>query len=368
MAGPPVMHHPDCLLEPAQYARRFLTALLGVPLATGDMKEGDTQGTLTLHFHENKDKDGNPSNRVFGVSSCHVLRKDTHNDYEQRGIFAPKEYVRMCSLRRFRHGLYEITDKITEHSFSARSLALQVAALQGKEGLDEEGARSLRWCLFRLGNEHEALTGLEALYHEIKSDWSDIKHADRTIGCIQHAKAVKVDQDGPCFTLDWAAFQVSEAKFGNQFEGNVATDDDKQGKRCFTVGKDGTTTGLKNGAGTESIELGIYDSGVRFARAFSGLGDSGALVWHIRDGKTKIVRQIRSGQNKGGSTRNYITYSTLGSSRSESASSMPTFTVPAGLLEGGPGGFKILPPLPAPCSCAKLLDIQVTYMGDMGNI
>jgi hypothetical protein len=56
--------------------------------------EEDSQGTLTLWFHENNDKDGNHSNKVYGVSNCHALRKNTTVDYEHRGG-APMDYVRV---------------------------------------------------------------------------------------------------------------------------------------------------------------------------------------------------------------------------------------------------------------------------------
>ena len=99
---------------------------------------------------------------------------------------------------------------------------------------------------------------------------------------------------------------------------------DSEGQRCLTVGKDGNTTDLTvgryaglvsftlNEAGIESVELGIYNSGVNNSEAFSAKGDSGSLVWHIKNGKAHIVGQLHSGNNKGGSTRNHVTYCTPG--------------------------------------------------------
>ena len=99
---------------------------------------------------------------------------------------------------------------------------------------------------------------------------------------------------------------------------------DREGQRCLIVGKDGNSTDLtvgryaglvsftKNEVGIESVELGIYNSGVKGAEVFSAPGDSGALVWHTRDGKARIVGQLHSGQNKGGSTSNHVTYCTPG--------------------------------------------------------
>jgi hypothetical protein len=96
LAGPPLMRHVGSD-NATHHARRFLTALLGVPLATEGMEEEDAQGTLTLWFHENIGKDGNPSDKVYGVSNCHVLRKDITVDYEHKGG-ARKDHVRVCGL------------------------------------------------------------------------------------------------------------------------------------------------------------------------------------------------------------------------------------------------------------------------------
>jgi hypothetical protein len=99
---------------------------------------------------------------------------------------------------------------------------------------------------------------------------------------------------------------------------------DSEGQRCLIVGKDGNTTDLtvghyaglesftRNEVGIESIELGIYNSGFNNAEPFSAKGDSGSLVWHIKDGKALIFGQLHSGSNKGGSTSNHVTYCTPG--------------------------------------------------------
>ena len=99
---------------------------------------------------------------------------------------------------------------------------------------------------------------------------------------------------------------------------------DSEGQRCLIVGKDGNATDLTigryaglvsftlNDVGIESVELGIYNSGVKSAKAFSAKGDSGALVWHTTNGKARIVGQLHCGMNKGGSTSNHVTYCTPG--------------------------------------------------------
>ena len=105
------------------------------------------------------------------------------------------------------------------------------------------------------------------------------------------------------------------------------TEFNSKGDRYFIVGKDGNTTDLTIGhyAGLESftnytlsdvgivsVELGIYNSGLENVEVFSDKGDSGSLVWHTKDGKAYIVGQLHSGGNKGGLTRNHVTYCTPG--------------------------------------------------------
>lgn len=102
------------------------------------------------------------------------------------------------------------------------------------------------------------------------------------------------------------------------------TELDAEGDPCFIVGKDGNTTDLTvgiyagvvtftlNDTGVWSKELGIYNSSHKKTEVFSDHGDSGALVWCTKDGKGYIVGQLHSGENKGGSTSNHVTYCTPG--------------------------------------------------------
>ncbi|KAJ7310608.1 hypothetical protein DFH08DRAFT_718779 [Mycena albidolilacea] len=121
LAGPPLMRHVDSE-NTTHYARCFLTALLGIPLATQGMETEYSQGTLTLWFHENKDKDGNPSDKVSRVSNCHILHKDTTVRYEHRGG-AAKDHIRVCGIRRFQRGLHEIRKTISDHGIIANLYA-----------------------------------------------------------------------------------------------------------------------------------------------------------------------------------------------------------------------------------------------------
>ncbi|ETW80721.1 hypothetical protein HETIRDRAFT_115919 [Heterobasidion irregulare TC 32-1] len=269
----------------------FLTALLGVLLANEEMEEG----TLTLWFHENKDKDGNPSNKVYGVSNCHVLRKHTNVDYEHRGG-TPMDYVRLCGIRRFQRSL-DITKAIADHGILADLWARDIVELQAQEGQNREDAREMLRIRSKLDDENEAIADLEALYDQVTKEWSNIK-LHRNIGHVQYAEAITVDEDDTRYTSD--------------------------GCRCLIVGKDGNATDLtvgryaglvlftRNEVGIESVELGIYNSGVKCVEVFSAKGDSGSLVWHTKNGQARIVGQLHSGHNKGGSTSNHVTYCTPG--------------------------------------------------------
>ncbi|KAI1794500.1 hypothetical protein LXA43DRAFT_107496 [Ganoderma leucocontextum] len=367
LAGLPLMGHADST-DATHYVRRFLTALLAVPLTTEDMEEDDSQGTLTLWFLENKDDDGNPSDKVYGVSNCHVLRKNTTVNYSHKGG-AAKDHVRACGMRRFQRGLNEITKAVADHVFFANLYAQDIVRLQAREGQDPESAKKMGRIRRKLEEENEAIADLEHLHGEVTKYWSNIK-LHRNIGHVQYAPAIKVDEGRTQYTADWAVFLAAEAKVKDVFEGNVvdlgskfspleltemfypavggaitfkypvdrklkifgcATKEDlavpaefdNEGERCLMVGKDGNTTDLTvgryaglesftlNAVGVESEELAIYNSG-KTIEVFSAKGDSGSLVWHMKDGTARIVGQLHSGHNKGGSTSNHVTYCTPG--------------------------------------------------------
>lgn len=95
LIGHPLICHVDSS-NATHYVHRFLTALLGVPLGLEEM-DWDSQGALMLWFHEKKDKDSNPSNKVYGVSNCYVLHKKTTVDYKHR-LYAPMNHVQVCGM------------------------------------------------------------------------------------------------------------------------------------------------------------------------------------------------------------------------------------------------------------------------------
>ena len=192
LAGPPLMPHVGST-NPTHHVRRFLTALLGIPLATQGMEADDVQGTLTLWFHENKDRDGDISPKIYGVSNCHVLRKDTTVNYEHKSG-APKDFVRVCGVRRFQWGLDEIKKHISDHGIRADVWTREIDRLEAMKQ-DKEVVSEIRANRRNLDDENEAIRQLEALYEEVAKHWFDFQ-LHRDIGYVQHAEAIKVDVEG----------------------------------------------------------------------------------------------------------------------------------------------------------------------------
>lgn len=217
LAGHPLLPHVS-LIDASHHVRRFLTALHGVPLATEELE--DSQGTLTLWFHENKDEDGNPSDKVFGLSSCHVLHKDSNTEYEFKEG-AVKNHVRVCGMRRFQRGLDDIDTAISRHRASAACWTVDIASCQ-KQVQDPQTAEEIRQCQRKLEEEEEAITDLEGLHSEVTTYWSDIE-LQRNIGYVQYAPPISVDvgEDGIKYTSDWGVFLATEARVKPEFQGNV---------------------------------------------------------------------------------------------------------------------------------------------------
>ncbi|KAG6328114.1 hypothetical protein ID866_10976 [Astraeus odoratus] len=309
-------------------------------------------------------KDGKPSKKVYGVTNCHVLCKDPTVTYEHKGG-AAKNHVRVSGMRRFQRGLNEIRQRIADHTILAELWARRIAKLEANA---VQNARKIQQTQTELDKERGSIAELETLYGEVTKYWSDIK-SHRNIGHVQYAPAITVDEHCTRYTLDWATFLAAETKVKDHFEGNVvdlgskyspqelmrmfypvhggpttfkfpderklrivgcATEEDlanpnefdSEGRRCLIVGKDGNTTDLtigryvglvsftRNPVGIESMELGICNSGIKTVENFSDKGDSGSLVWHMKNGKAYMVGQLHSGSNRGGWTNNHISYCT----------------------------------------------------------
>ncbi|EDR10432.1 uncharacterized protein LACBIDRAFT_317358 [Laccaria bicolor S238N-H82] len=367
LAGPPLMRHAESR-DPTHYARRFLTALHAVPLTAEGMETDDSQGTLTLWMHENKDEKGNPSDKVYGISNCHVLRKNTTVDYVFKGGES-KDHVGVCGMRRFQRGLDEIADAIEAHETDADIFASEVVRLQTNGDQSPANAEKVVYNQDLVDKKNESIAELKKLQVEVTKYWSNMR-LDRNIGYVEYAPSIKVDQENTKYTSDWGAFLAAKAKVADGFVGNVVdlgakftpsqlkrmfypqspttfkypdarmlrifgcatreelsvpAEFDNEGERCLMVGKDGNATDLTvgrcsglesftlNEVGVESRELAIYNAGnERSVEAFAAKGDSGSLVWHMKEGKAYIVGQLHSGDNRGGSTRNHVTYCTPG--------------------------------------------------------
>ncbi|KIO32551.1 hypothetical protein M407DRAFT_241424 [Tulasnella calospora MUT 4182] len=366
-AGPALLHVVGNY-NPTVYVRRHLTAALGMPIATAEGEMNDAQGSVGFFFHEGRDKHGNPSTKVFGVSNRHVLREKIKGKYEFKGPGAPRQYVRVNGLRRFQRGLDEIKVSIGDHGIIADLEAREVIELEAKgtsedEDEAEEDATELRKTRESLEEHKFAIADLEKLYDDVRTQWSDIEL--RNIGHVHYSPPISVDVEGEQYTEDWGTFDLEEAKFKAQFKGNVvdlgtaiapekltammypqsdggtaflypldrqlringivtrellANPDlyDSKGQPCLVVLKDGCTTDLTVGRyaglesflcdenGVESIELAIYNYDKK-AGPFSAKGDSGSLIF---DGLGRMVGLLHSGKSKGGSTSAHVTYAT----------------------------------------------------------
>lgn len=223
LSGPHLLRVTDPINR-THYVRRFLTAALGMPIATAEREAADAQGSVTLFFHENKDKHGDTSAKVFGVSNCHVLREDTTVEYKFKGAGAPAQYVRLAGFRRFQRGLDEIKTCISDHGADAdllvRGIVESEAKLKSKdpeEAAENEAAmEAKREELAKVKND---IGVFEAFYKDVNSQWGDI--ARRNIGHVDWAPEVSVDVQGHKYTKDIGTFEVDAAKFKAQFKGNV---------------------------------------------------------------------------------------------------------------------------------------------------
>ena len=223
LSGPHLLRVTDST-NPTHHVRRFLTAALGMPIATVEREAVDAQGSVTLFFHENKDKRGAPSAKVFGVSSCHVLREDTTVEYEFKGASVPSQHVRLAGFRRFQCGLDEIKAYIGGYGIDADLLAREIVGLEAKpksedpeEAAEDEAAVKAK--RGKLAKVKEDIDVLEAFYKDTTNQWGDI--ARRNIGHVDWAPEISVDVQGHKYTKDIGTFEVDAAKFKAQFKGNV---------------------------------------------------------------------------------------------------------------------------------------------------
>ena len=223
LSGPHLLRVTDDT-NPTYYVRRFLTAGLGMPIATAEREDDDAQGSVALFFHENTDKRGAPSARVFGVSNCHVLRKDTTVDYQFKGAGAPPQHVRLAGFRRFQRGLDEIKASVGGHATNADLLAREIVELEAKPKCEDpeevaEDEAALEAKREKLVKVKKDIRLLETFYSDVNKQWCDI--ARRNIGRVDWAPKISVDVQGRRYTKDIGTFEVDAVRFKAQFKGNV---------------------------------------------------------------------------------------------------------------------------------------------------
>jgi len=179
--------------DPTAQFCHHLTAALGIPIATTEREAEDAQGTVGFFFHENRDKKGNPSTKVFGVSNHHVLRKKVEEKYEFKGAGAPRQYVQVCGIRCFQRGLDEIKLAISDRSTITDAYISNINKL-GEEG-DVEEFHQLQQ---KLGEQKHAITALEEFYKNLMAQWGDITL--RNIGHVHYSPPISVDVKGGRYT------------------------------------------------------------------------------------------------------------------------------------------------------------------------
>src|SRR5712672_1198547 len=209
--------------NPTHYVRRPFTAALGMPIARKEREEADAQGTVSF-FHENKDKNGEPSARVLAVSNKHVLRADTTVNYQFMGTGAPRQYVRVCGFRRFQRFLDATRALVTKNVAEAVRLAEEIARLEAKlksenreqAEEDEDALEIKKDQLKKVGKDNGKL---QAFFKEVNTQWNDI--ARRTIGFVDWAPSISIDVDDHHYTRDIGTVELDSQKFKDNFQGNV---------------------------------------------------------------------------------------------------------------------------------------------------
>ncbi|KAH9081743.1 hypothetical protein EDB83DRAFT_2334483 [Lactarius deliciosus] len=342
LSGPPLLRVTG-KTNPTHYVRRFLTAVLGMPITTAERAADDAQGSQLPRSPQGH-----------------------HRRVRIKGPGAPRKYVRVAGLRRFQLGLDEIRTLISGHGIDADLLAREIGELEAKPESEVpeqavEDKAEVEANRNKLAQLKKDIRELEAFHKEIQGQWSDI--TSRNIGHVHWAPEISVDVQGYKYTKDIGTFELDRAKFRENFQGNVvdlgvkftprqltdmfyprsggrtvfkfptnrqlmingwvtrellANPDcfDMNGEPCLIVMKDGNATGLTVGRyagleaylsdelGVESIELAIYNYN-KSSGPFSSAGDSGSLIF---DGAGKMVGILHSGMEKG--TNSHVTYAT----------------------------------------------------------
>ena len=226
LSGPPLLRVTNNT-NPTYHVRRFLTAALGMPIATLVAiaeREYNVEGSVTMFFHENRDKHGAPSANVFGVSNCHVLRGDTTVEYEFKGAGAPPQQIRIAGLHRFQSGLDDIKACVGGYGIDADLLTREIVDLEARPKSEDpeevaEDEAAVKAKQEKLAKVKKDIDILETFYKDIISQWGD--STSRNIGHVDWAPEISVDVQGHKYTKDIGTFKVDAARFKAHFKGNV---------------------------------------------------------------------------------------------------------------------------------------------------
>ncbi|KAF9047767.1 hypothetical protein BJ165DRAFT_1582749 [Panaeolus papilionaceus] len=367
LLGPPLLPI-ETPLDPTYHVRHALTPALGVPIAAEELKGRDGQhgqGTIAFYFHENRDREGNPTDRVYAVTCKHILCKDTKTDYLFSGSGAPQHAVYVCGERRYERLVSEIQDEITNKVSNNQNLIKDADDLEKSlVGMETEQAKKRQEDVERaraqikINKEH--IHELKSFLERTTADWDDME--SRKIGHTHWAPKISEDNNFK-YTLDIGTVELDAEKFESSFIGNYVhignrwtpaqleryfwPDErnstrlnlpsnnklriegvvprslmqnpdcyDSNGNPAYIVGKDGSATDFTFGTyagleayvhgedGRTTIEAAVYNYKRGFPD-FSAQGDSGSLIF---TGDGRMLAVLHSGSRT--ASGRHVTYGT----------------------------------------------------------
>lgn len=200
-------------------ARHFLTNALSIPLTTSGLESVDSSGTMTMFLHLVRDASGNPTDKVLGLTNCHVLRDNWKVTYEFHDG-DDVDHVRVCSMRRFQRGLSDIMKLVSEALYDVEIAANDLLRHEQTNDTSEEGLEVEADLKQQCQRKNRDIDRLQKFHDDVLKDWSNLQ-LQRNIGHVLYAPAITVDVNDTRFTADWGVFEAAEPKVSDGFEGNV---------------------------------------------------------------------------------------------------------------------------------------------------
>ncbi|KAF8332800.1 uncharacterized protein EI90DRAFT_3145403 [Cantharellus anzutake] len=348
-AGPQLLNHP-------------FTGTLGVQIAPRNTSHFEGTGALYLC-------EGGQSNRVFLLTTRHVALPPSvhHNElYERKRTSQPRHEVLILGSKAYPDTLEALMADIGRELIFVDHFNRELAALgEAVEGEDATVAEVRQEFKGKLAKAEKTIMTVNAFHSDIAKHWSTA--SQRVIGHVIYAPPISVGTGPKPFTEDWALIELNRDKIDwNNFKGNavylgnkISAPDfvlkmhphpegrsafkypvgsllhvkgivkeeirqptllDANGEECLIVIKNGKSTGITIGLGSdiESFirvydEYGIKSTSMEIAihpynhkdGAFSAPGDSGSIVV---DGLGRIIGLLTGGSGTTGSTD--VTYVT----------------------------------------------------------